>query len=176
MRPNFSPAMATGVALTILAGCAGGSGSGVPHLSPDRLVHVTLDSIVPRQVVVTYVDSRQPRPANSDTMLTEIGQAVHTIVTRAGIAEDPGASNRLDITFTYPDSSWHGMKPEDCIVMSVAFHLADGSHGSSGATSCFASKNLYGMRIASDPDAVYEDVVNLSFKGLDGLLGGHASP
>lgn len=167
------PSVLTSVVLTLLAACAGGSGSGVPHLDPQRLVHVTLDSILPRRLDVVLSDERKPRPANSDTMLVEVGQAVRTIVTRAGIEVESGAPSHLAITFTYPDSSWHGMKPEDCIVLSAVVRLKDGREATSGATSCFTYKNLYGMRTASDPTGVYEDVVNVTFKGLDQLLSGH---
>jgi hypothetical protein len=175
--PRNSPAAATRtLALVLLTACAGGSGSGSPHLRPERLVHVRLDSVVPRQVILALTDERRPRPANSDTMLTEVDHAVRSILTEAGIAVDTGAPNSLRIKLTYPDSAWHGMKPEDCIVMSAVLRLRTGSHATSGATSCLTYKNLYGMRVASNPTGVYEDVVNTTLKGLDEVLGKHASP
>ena len=170
------PSSMTSVVLALLAACAGGSGSGVPHLAPQRLVHVTLDSILPRRLDVALSDKRTPRPANSDTMLVEVGRAVRTIVTNAGIELTSGAPSHLAITFTYPDSDWHGMKPEDCIVMSAVVRLQNGGTVTSGATSCFTYKNLYGIRTASDPTGVYEDVVNVTFKGLDDLLSDHRAP
>lgn len=163
-------------ALAPLTACAGGSGSGVPHLRPERLVHVTLDSVMPRQVLLTLSDERRPRPANSDTMLTEVKRAVRTILTEAGIAVDTGAPNSLLLKVTFPDSSWHGMKPEDCIVMSAVLRLRTGSQATSAATSCLTYKNLYGLRVASNPTAVYEDVVNTTLKGLDEVLSGHPVP
>jgi hypothetical protein len=174
-RNSFFTAAIT-FALAILTACAGGSGSGVPHLSPERLVHVTLDSVMPRQLLLVLSDERRPRPANSDTMLTEVDRAVRTILTEAGIAVDTSAPNSLRIKVTYPDSIWHGMKPEDCIVMSAALRLRTGSQATSGATSCLTYKNLYGLRVASNPTGVYEDVVNTTLKGLDEVFGRHASP
>ena len=160
----------------LLAACAGGSGSGVPHLDPQRLVHVTLDSVQPRRLDVALTDERQPRPANSDTMLLQVGQAVRTIVTRAGIEVESGAPSHLAIRFTYPDSALRGNEPQDCIVMSAVIRLENGGGATSQATSCLTYKNLYGMRVSNDPSGVYEDVVNMTFKGLDGLLSPHPSP
>ena len=176
MRRHLPPISITSVVLTLLTACASGSGSGAPHIRPERLVQVTLDSVMPRQIVVALSDERYPRPTNSDTMLSEVTQAVRTIVTQADITVDSGAPNLLTIKVAYPDSAWHGMKPEDYIEMSAVLRLKNGTQATSGATSCFTYKNLYDLRVASDPTGVYEDVVNITLKGLDDVLGRPASP
>jgi hypothetical protein len=169
MPPVIRRAALSLAALALGSGCATGSGAGTPHIKPERLVRVSLKWVEPRVLDVSLTDERRPAPETSAAMLTEVRTAVDTILARAGISVVEGARNRLVLAFTYPDSGWKGLAREDCIVMKGTIMLADGSGGTSGATACFANKNLYGMRTASDATGVYEQVINGTFDSLDDM-------
>jgi hypothetical protein len=169
MPPAVRGAAASIAALALISACAAGSGAGTPHIKPERLVRVSLKSVEPRVLDVSITDERQPAPETSAAMLVEVRTAVDTILTRAGISVVEGARNRLVLAITYPDSGWKGLAREDCIVMKGTITLVDGSDGTSSAHACFAYKNLYGLRTASDATGVYEQVINGTFDSLDDL-------
>jgi hypothetical protein len=165
-----------GVLLAFSTACATASGSGVPHLRPERLAHITMDSVQPRQVQLSISDERDPRPASSATMLAEVDQAARTMLEQANITVRPDAPNVLTIKVAYPDSASKHVKREDCVVMRAVILLMNGSRATAGgALACYSYKNAYGMRLDSDATGVYEDVLNSTFRGLDQVLGGRAS-
>lgn len=154
--------------LCVASACAAGSGAGVPQISPDKLVKVSFDSVVPRRLTLTINDLRRPLPANSDTMLAEVDKAVRTILERADITVASEAPGHLTLDITYPDSGEvKDMDPEDCITMDGTLTVADGREARSMAMSCWGNKNAYGMRVGNDATGVYEYVINGNMKMLD---------
>lgn len=157
--------------LGLATACVGGSGAGVPRISPEKLVTVSFDSVVPRRLTLTITDHRRPLPANSDTMVAAVDEAVRTILQRANITVAAEAPGHLLLDITYPDTSdTKGMKPEDCITMDGTLKLSDGREVGSMAMACWGNKNLYGMRVGNDVNGVYEYVINTNMKTLDGAF------
>lgn len=167
MRAIIRAGLAGVVATLGFTACVGGSGAGVPKLAPSRMVQVRFDSVQPRLIKVVVVDARDPRPTKSDDMLKSVGHAVTAVMTQAGIDVQPEAPNTITLVVGYPDAALRGMRRQDCVELRADLKVMTGSHESSSASSCFAEKNIYGMRMGNDVDGVYEEVVNATLASLD---------
>ena len=157
--------------LALCAGCATGSGAGVPHLSVSRMASITFAAMQPRALAITLKDNRQPPPDNAAKTMAIVDTTLSALFSSAGIAISPLAANRLVLVFAYPDSGRHGLEPEDCLTLSATLYLANGAHAEARSLDCFAWVNVYGMRAGDDATAVYEQSLNSVLGDLDKWLG-----
>lgn len=160
------------VIAVVLPSCVSGSGTGSPRLREKRLIHVTLDSVTPRELSLVIADTRVPLPANSDSMVAHIDLAMRSVLAGAGIEVRANSVNTLTVQVGYPDQPVGGHKPEDCIAIRGRLRLEQHGVVSSMGESCFGLRNIYGMRIANDSKGVYETAVSGMFEGLDKAFDG----
>jgi hypothetical protein len=154
----------------IASGCATGSAAGVPDLDPERIYEPKLSRLSNRELDVSVVDAREPRPERAAETVHELQGTVEAVCRRGGMVVSEQAENSLSAVIRYMDEPLAGLEREDCVELELILKLANGGWVKTVGGGCFSYKHWLGFRIADDPNTVYETALNTALKQLDRSL------